>query len=229
MDPETDARALVTARFPSARAAFLGGGVLSARRTPTSDLDIVVLLGGPPAPYRESLIWRNWPAEVFAQRTDTIGDWFAKDAARRRPTLARMCSDGVILTDTDGSGLAVREQARAVLADGPPALEPGELDLRRYGLSDLLDDLAGSTDPGETAIICWNVLREAAELALLLDGCWLGSDKWLLRELRAAEPQLAGDLIDARDDPARLAGLADGVLAAAGGRLWAGYRQQGKL
>ena len=133
-----------------------------------------------------------------------------------------MCSDGVILTDTDGSGLAVREQARAVLADGPPALEPGELDLRRYGLSDLLDDLAGSTGPGETAIICWNVLREAAELALLLDGCWLGSGKWLLRELRAAEPQLAGDLIDARDNPARLAGLADGVLAAAGGRLWAG-------
>jgi len=229
MDPETAARALVTARFPGARAAFLGGGVLSVRRTPTSDLDIVVLLGGPPAPYRESLIWRNWPAEVFAQRTDTIGDWFAKDAARRRPTLARMCSDGVILTDTDGSGLAVREQAEAVLASGPPPLEPGELDRRRYGLSDLLDDLAGSTDPGETAIICWNVLRAAAELALLLDGCWLGSGKWLLRELRAAEPQLAGDLIDARDDPARLAELADRVLAAAGGRLWAGYRQQGKL
>jgi hypothetical protein len=228
MDPETDARALVTVRFPSARAAFLGGGVLSARRTPTSDLDIVVLLGGPPAPYRESLIWRNWPAEVFAQRTDTIGVWFAKDAARRRPTLARMCSDGVILTDTDGSGLAVREQAEAVLAGGPPPLEPGELDWRRYGLSDLLDDLAGSTDPGETAIICWNVMREAAELALLLDGCWLGSGKWLLRELRAAEPQLAGDLIDARDDPARLAKL-EGVLAAAGGRLWAGYRRQGKL
>ena len=229
MDPQADARALVMTRFPDARAAFLGGGVLSARRTPTSDLDIVVLFRGAPAPYRESLIWRSWPVEVFAQRTDTIGDWFAKDAARRRPSLARMCSDGVILADTDGSGLAVREQAKAVLAAGPPPMEPGELDRRRYGLSDLLDDLTGSTDPGETAIICWNILQEAAELALLLDGCWLGSGKWLLRELRAAEPRLADDLIDAREDPARLASLAEGVLASAGGRLWAGYRQQGKL
>jgi hypothetical protein len=229
MDPETDARALVTARFPDARAAFLGGGVLSARRTPTSDLDIVAILGGRPAPYRESLIWRNWPVEIFAHRTDTIGHWFAKDTARRRPSLARMCADGVILADTDGSGQAVREQALAVLAAGPPPLEAGELDSRRYGLTDLLDDLAGSSDPGETAIICWNVLREAAELALLLDGCWLGSGKWLLRELRAAEPRLADELIDARDDPVRLASLAEGVLAKTGGRFWAGYRREGRL
>ena len=140
-----------------------------------------------------------------------------------------MCADGVILADTDGSGPAVREQAQAVLAAGPPPLAPGELDGRRYGLTDLLDDLAGSSDPGETAIICWNVLCEAAELALLLDGCWLGTGKWLLRELRAAEPRLADQLIDARDDPAQLASLAEGVLARSGGRLWAGYRRQGRL
>jgi len=73
------------------------------------------------------------------------------------------------------------------------------------------------------------VLRETAELALLIRGNWLGSGKWLLRELRAAEPALAEELIEARDDPARLASLADGVLARAGGRLWAGYHQIGKL
>jgi hypothetical protein len=56
MDPEADARALVTERFPAARAAFLGAGVLSAHRTPTSDLDIVIVADGPPVPYRESLI-----------------------------------------------------------------------------------------------------------------------------------------------------------------------------
>ena len=90
MDPIGDARALVSERFPAARAAFLGGGVLSARRTATSDLDIVVLLDGPPAPYRESLRWRGWPAEIFVQDVNQIGAWFAKDVARRRPTLATM-------------------------------------------------------------------------------------------------------------------------------------------
>jgi hypothetical protein len=225
MDPVTDARALISVRFPAALAAFLGGGVLSDRRTPTSDLDIVVILRDLAAPYRESLSWRNWPAELFVQRPDTIGAWFAKDRARRRPSLARMCTDGVILADADGTAERIREQAVAVLAAGPPKPEVAELNRRRYGLSDLLDDLAGTSDEGERAMICACVVRETAELALVTGGRWLGSGKWLLRELRAADPQLAEELVAAREDPARLAAIASGVLARAGGRLWDGYRQ----
>jgi len=74
MDPVADARALVSERFPTALAAFLGGGVLSDRRTPTSDLDIVVIVGVLPAPYRESMTWRNWPAELFVHQPDTVGE-----------------------------------------------------------------------------------------------------------------------------------------------------------
>ena len=225
MDPVTDARALVGERFPAALAAFLGGGVLSDRRTATSDLDIVVILADLAAPYRESLTWRSWPAELFVHRPDTIGAWFAKDLARRRPTLARMCTDGVPLADADGTASVVRDQARAVLADGPPPLDRAELDRRRYGLSDLLDDLAGTSDEGERAIICACIVHDTAELALVAGGRWLGTGKWLLRELRAADPKLAGELLAAREDPARLSALADGVLARAGGRLWDGYRQ----
>jgi hypothetical protein len=225
MDPMADARALVSERFPAALAAFLGGGVLSDRRTPTSDLDIVVIVGDLSAPYRESMTWRNWPAELFVHRPDTVGAWLAKDVARRRPTLARMCTDGVVLADTDGTAATVRNQARAVLAAGPPPVDPAELERRRYGLSDLLDDLAGTRDDGERAMICACVVRETAELALVIAGRWLGTGKWLLRELRAADPQLADELVAAREDPARLAAIANGVLASAGGRLWDGYRQ----
>ena len=224
MDPVTDARALVAERFPAARAAFLGAGVLSDLRTPTSDLDVVVILDGPPAPFRESTRWRDWPAEVFVHDVHHIGDWFAKDLARRRPTLARMCADGAILTDTDGTAAAVRDQAKAVLAAGPPPVATAELDHRRYALTDLLDDLAGSDDPGETVIICCHILVQTAELALINRASWLGSGKWLLRELRTADPAFAGDLIAAHDRPEDLAQLADRVLAAAGGQLWAGYR-----
>ncbi len=229
MDPIVDARDLVAARFPEARCAFLGPGILSARRTATSDLDIVVLLGGPPAPFRESLIWRDWPAELFVHDLNSIGTWLASEAAKRKPSLARMCADGVILGDAGGTAGAVRDQARAMLAAGPLPLGPAERDRLRYGLSDLLDDLMGSTDQGETAVICWYVLEQTAELALLLAGSWLGRGKWLLRELRAADPALADELIAARADPARLTALADDVLARAGGRLWAGYRASGDV
>ena len=238
MDPVGDARALVSERFPAAVAAFLGVGILSPRRTSTSDLDVVVVLdrsqadvvqrGGLAPPYRESLIWRGWPAEIFVHLPGGIGAWFAKDAADRAPVLPRMCTDGEILLDADGTAVAVRSQALAVLAAGPPPAGADELAARRYALTDLLDDLAGSADPGETAVICWSILTRTAQLALVLAGSWLGGGKWLLRELRATDPELAADLLAAREDPARLADVADRVLDRAGGRLWAGYRQSGQ-
>ncbi len=227
MDPVADARDLVTERFPDAQAAFLGGGVLSSRRTSTSDLDIVVVRSGPSAPYRESLRWRGWPVELFVHDEQTIVSWFARDAAKRRPTLARMCAEGAILR-AGGRADWVREQALVVLAAGPPPLDQADLNYRRYSLSDLLDDLAGSADPGETMVIGWNVLTDTAELALLLAGRWLGGGKWLLRELRALDASLADALLAAREDPAALARLAGDVLAQAGGRLWEGYRAAGE-
>lgn len=228
MDPLTDARALVAERFPAALAAFLGGGVLSEHRTATSDLDIVVLLAGPPAPYRESLHWRGWPVELFVHDRASVETYFAVDAAERKPTLARMIAAGTQLAGSGETGAQVRELARSVLAAGPPALTAAELQLRRYGLTDLLDDLAGSTDAGETSVICWTIWTHAAELALLLAGGWLGGGKWLLRELRAADPALAAELVGAIGDPPGLATAADKVLDRAGGRLWAGYRVAGR-
>jgi hypothetical protein len=230
MDPVEVARALVAERFTDPLAAFLGGGVLSAHRTATSDLDIVVLLAGPPAPYRESMHWRGWPVELFVHDPASIGRWFARDTARHKANLAKMCTDGMVLADTDGIADRIRAQALQVLAAGPAPLTRAELELRRYGLTDLLDDLAGSKDPGETAVIRWQVFTEAAELALLTAGNWLGGGKWLLRELRAVDRDLADALITALQDgrrQAELAELAEQVLARAGGRLWDGYRVAG--
>lgn len=114
MDPVADARALVSERFPDAAGAFLGGGVLSDRRTATSDLDIVVLLpdGDPRVAFRESLRWRGWPAELFVHDRRTVRHWFGKDAASRKPTLARMCADGVSLLDEGAVAAEVRRAAR---------------------------------------------------------------------------------------------------------------------
>jgi hypothetical protein len=228
VDPVEDARALVAQRFPDAIAAILGDGVLSARRTATSDLDILVVLAGPPAPYRESLRWRGWPVETFVHDLSSVEHFLAKDAARRRPTMARFCSGGLALTGSEETINHLRERGRSVLAAGPPPLTGAELDWRRYGLTDLLDDLAGSTDPGETAVIGWNVWTQTAELALVLAGHWLGSGKWLLRELRDGDPALAERLVAATGDPGLLTAAADEVLGRSGGRFWAGFRLAGR-
>lgn len=227
MDAVESASELITSKFPDARAAFLGGGVLTGRRTPTSDLDVVVLLDGPPAPYRESLRWRGWPVELFVHDEVSLVCYFHQDCACRRPILPRMVADGVVLADRDGAAAEAANKARDLLSSGPPPLDRAELDRRRYGLSDLLDDLAGSTDPGETAIISWTLLVGTAELLLLAEHRWLGGGKWLLRELRDLDAGFADGLMAARDDPAELTRLAEGVLTRAGGRLWEGYRESG--
>src|SRR6266542_993807 len=202
MDAVVDARALVAERFPGARWALLSRAVLGPRRTATSDLDIVVMLEGPPAPYRESLRWRGWPVEVFVHDEASLRWYFDADLAARRPSLARMCAESVVLADRDGTAGDVRAEAAERVAAGPGPLPPAELAARRYGLADLLDDLTGATDPGERAVIGWATACAAAELFLGLGGHWQGKSKWLLRELRAADPDFADRLLAALPDPA---------------------------
>src|ERR1041385_4518889 len=72
-DPIPDARALVRERYPQALWAVLAGSVLTAHRTAGSDLDLVVVLplGDPLAPRRESLVFRDWPAELVVHDEQT--------------------------------------------------------------------------------------------------------------------------------------------------------------
>ncbi|SEM42854.1 nucleotidyltransferase domain-containing protein [Streptacidiphilus jiangxiensis] len=230
-DPVSAAGALVAERFSALRAAFVAGSVLTGHRTPTSDLDIVVLLAGPPAPYRENLRHQGWPAELFVQ---TEADWhrFAdQEAAEGRSPLLHMCAEGQLLADHDGLGATLQTLSRQRLAAGPPPTPVLELDRRRYEITDGLDDLRGSADHAERVYLAAQLLHKASELALRADGRWLGGGKWLSRRLAAADPGLhdrlvaglAGIAADAPGSTAAMAAAVDDALARAGGRLWEGY------
>ncbi|WP_406834866.1 nucleotidyltransferase domain-containing protein [Streptomyces sp. AHU1] len=231
MDHVEIAGELVRNRFPGARAAFLAGSVLTHRRTHTSDLDVVVLLAGPPAPFRESLMHEGWPVELFVQ---TEADWrlfVERETAARRSPLLAMCAEGVLLTDADGLGAALQAESRERLAAGPPPASAAELEDRRYALTDTLDDLRGCTDPLERTYIVADLLQRASELALLTGGHWLGGGKWLSRRLAAAEPELhshltagaAAAMSHSVDGTDRFTKVVNDVLKSAGGPRWAGY------
>ncbi|MFL6001270.1 MAG: nucleotidyltransferase domain-containing protein [Nocardioides sp.] len=230
------ARALVAQRFPEARAAWLAGSVVSGEATPTSDLDITVLLPGPPAPFRESLVHDGWPVELFVHTQESVSHWIEKDLERRRPTLVRLISSGVVLLDTDGVGVALAEECAMILAGGPGRVSDADRDAVRYALTDLLDDLADGTDPVTVAALAFATWEQAAKLLLMLDGCWWGTGKWLVRELRERDAahgtsyalRLHAALVSAIErDPVLLTVVAEEILEAAGGRLWAGYRVEG--
>ncbi|MEV5503679.1 cupin domain-containing protein [Nonomuraea fuscirosea] len=228
MDPVAAARALVEEMFPGALYAFVGGSVLTERRTSTSDLDIVVVLDGLDRPYRETLRWHGWPVELFAHSETSLAAYIERGFESRQPTLARICAEGAVLTDrTGGRASDLQGVLGERVSAGPGGQTPGQSDRARYVLSDLLDDLAGASDPGELAFIGWEVVQATARAALSVGGRWHGSGKWLLRELRAHDPALADALLSACDDPVRLTAVATDVLERAGGRLWEGYRSQG--
>jgi hypothetical protein len=231
-DPIDDAASLVRQRFPHARWAVLSGSVLTPARTAGSDLDIVVMLSGAEesgAPFRESLRWRDWPVELFVHTGPSLDHYCAGDLARRQPTLHRMVAGGALLVGDADEFALVRDECATVLSAGPPPLPPRELEAARYGLTDLVDDLVHSTDPGETAAVAAAAWLAAAQLACDCARHWRGTGKWVVRELRHLDAAFADRWLEARADPRAVAELARQVLAQAGGALFEGYRASGTV
>ncbi len=242
-EPVEAATAFVAERFPQARAAFVGGSVLTEHRTPTSDLDVVVVLdegvvvagSAMTAPYRETFEHAGWVVEAFVHTRASIDHYVEQDVRRRRPTMMRLCCESVVVVDRDGSAEEVRRSAAAVLAAGPPPYSSAELDAVRYALTNLLDDMAGSEREDELVYLANAVVDEVARLALVSAGRWSGIGKSLARELRDAEPDLAERLVNGHrhvvvyGDTAVLHRAAVDVLLRVGGPLLIGYRVGGEV
>jgi predicted nucleotidyltransferase len=221
------ARQLVAEQYPDARAAWLGGSVVRGDASSTSDLDITVLLSGPPAPMRRSLEYGGWPVELFVHTEDSLAHFCDKDQQRRQPSMMRLVGESVVLLDTDGSGTRLQQDGLDKVAAGPRALTPPELDLLRYGITCLLDDLAdAATDDVRTALasMLW---QDAARLLLTGSRHWSGTGKGLLRELTAYDEQHGSDhahaLVAGVRDTDALVEEVHGILDQFGGRLFAGF------
>jgi hypothetical protein len=98
----------------------------------------------------------------------------------------------------------------------------------RYGLTDLLDDLTHARDQGERTVVAAVAWTTAAQQALVLGGHWVGGGKWLLRELRDMDNDLATRWLAAHGDAEAVAVFVREVLNRAGGPLFAGYCARGE-
>jgi len=229
-DPVADACDLVTQLFPHARWAVLTGSVTTARRTAGSDLDIVVVLpdGDQAAPHRDSRYWRGWPVELFVHDAATLAHYLDKDLADRCAVLHHMLATGILVTGQDPHAAGVRIDCAKVLAAGPAPLTAQERERARYALTDLLDDLTHAEDPGERIVIAVTAWTAAAQYALAFGGRWTGGGKWLLRQLRAMDPDLAQRWVAAHGDLDATVAVVRAVLDRGGGTLFAGYRVAGE-
>lgn len=233
-----DARAVVAEGFPGCRAAWLGGSVVRGIATRGSDLDVTVLVAGPPAPYRDSRRHARWPVELFVHTERSLEDYVSREVKDRRPALPRLVGESVVLVDRDGSGSRWQQRCQDLLHTGPAPLTDEERDRMRYGVTDLLDDLTHAGDAAERVATAMVLAQEAQRLLLLGSRHWVGTGKWLTRELADLDRALGtswvtrftGALVEAANgDVAALLAVTSDVLDRNGGPLFEGYSARGRV
>ncbi|WP_433800333.1 nucleotidyltransferase domain-containing protein [Actinomycetospora sp. CA-084318] len=222
---------ILSDRFPEALGAVLGGSAAHGESTASSDLDMVVLLSGPPAPMRVTERLRGRPVEFFVHTEESLVDFLGRERRLRRSPLLHMLATGTIVSDPFGRIAPLQELARRRWEAGPDVVDAAELEDRRYRLTALLDDLADTPDPGERAAITASVFTDLADLMLVSRTCWTGSGRWLLRRLHQVDPDLAQRLVAGFEravggDPGLLLALGNAELARLGGRLDEGYERR---
>ena len=227
MDYVDLAERFVAARFPKASVAVIGGSTSRGERTPTSDIDLLLigddllLEGKTGAALTEEFEGEIF--EVFAYTPQGFDEWAQRSVTQHRPVIVHMLVEGTPVRA--GDELATLRDAWSERLDRGPSVDAHELDFRRYVITDVLDDLRDATDPLERRVIAATLFERTAELMLLTAGRWIGTGKYLPRRLR----ELPAERVDALVEPylnGNVDELADAVereLAVAGGRLQAGF------
>jgi hypothetical protein len=228
LQPLEAAKRFVHTHFPNCQGALLSGSIVRGEATKTSDLDIVVFDNQLPSPFRESLMEFGWPIEVFVHNLTSYKEFFQSDCERARPSLPKMVSEGIVLVDK-GCIEEIKKEANQLLEMGPEPWSEETIQLKRYFITDALDDFIGSTNRAEELFIA-NALAEALhEFVLRTNRYWIGASKWIVRTLKQYDESFAKEFVEAFDvfyktgHKEKIIKLVDKVLKPYGGRLFAGF------
>ncbi|WP_407272374.1 nucleotidyltransferase domain-containing protein [Radiobacillus sp. PE A8.2] len=228
LEPIEAAKLFINKHFPDCDGALLAGSVVRGQHTKTSDLDIVVFDKKLPTSYRESLIDFGWYIEVFAHNLISYKTFFQSDYQRARPSMPRMVAEGVILKDK-GVLASIKLEAKQLLDKGPEAWSLKTIDMKRYFITDALDDLIGCTNRAEALFIANALAMDVSEFVLRTNQQWIGASKWVVRALQQYDQAFTDQFVEAFDsfyktgNKDKIIELIDGVLKPYGGRLFEGF------
>jgi hypothetical protein len=219
-------------RYAEARVVFLGGSVMRGEATPSSDLDIVVVYERLPNAYREAFVYGGWPVEAFVYDVGTLGEFFESDRRRGVPALLSMVWEGVEVPGASEFSGGWKRRALELLEAGPPPWDEEELTLRRYRLTDWVDDMKFPRSPEELVATGAWLYQDAAEFYFRTRGLWSAHSKTIPRRLREADAGFAErflcafDALFAEKRPGPAVELVAELLEPFGGLLFEGFRRE---
>lgn len=225
---KNDAKDLVNSHFAHCEAAILAGSIVRGEATETSDLDLVVFNSSVPASYRESFIYKNWPVELYVHNLESYKSIYKSDCERGRPSMPRMVAEGVAIVDR-GVCKELKSEAERILIDGPEKWDNDTIRLKRYFLTDTLDDFVGAKNRGEEMCCALALAEQVHEFILRVNKQWTGSSKWIMRALKNYDEELAREFENVFDhyfvtrSKEEVVQFVEKELAPYGGRLFEGF------
>ena len=229
--PIEAARGVWRERYAGARVLFLAGSVMRGEATPASDLDVVVVYERLPNAYREAFVYEGWPVEAFVHDEETLERFFETDRLRGLPALMGMVAEGVEVPEPGEFSARWKRRAAELLEAGPPPWDEEELTLRRYRLTDWVDDMRFPRSADELVATGAWLYQDAAEFYFRTRGLWTAHSKTIPRHLRRTDEAFAERFLKAFDalftekraEPA--AALVEELLEPFGGLLFEGFRK----
>jgi GNAT superfamily N-acetyltransferase len=228
LNPIGAAQQFIQKHFPYCDCALLAGSVVRGEATETSDLDIVIFDRRVQSSYRESLIDLGWNIEVFVHNLISYKHFFKSDCERARPSLPRMVSEGIIIKDFEKMG-SIKHEANELLEKGPEEWTKEMIKIKRYFITDVLDDFIGCTNRSEEIFIASTLAELVSEFVLRTNGKWIGTSKWLIRSLKDYDERFAEHFVQVFDtfyktgEKDKIIKMVDSILQPHGGRLFNGF------
>ncbi|ADU31100.1 nucleotidyltransferase domain-containing protein [Evansella cellulosilytica] len=229
LQPFEVAKQFIQKNFPHCHGAVLAGSVVRGEATETSDLDIVVIDMNIISQYRKSVMFLQWPIEVFVHNVQSLKHMFQDDYERATPTHQTMLAEGITIVDKGVLG-PIQKEAKLILKNGPQTWTNETIKRKRYFITDALDDLIGSSNRSEEIFITNTLAYWLHEFVLRTNGHWIGDSKWIIRRLQQFDQNYSERFIEAIDDfykygnKHKVIALVDDTLAPYGGRLFHGFK-----
>jgi hypothetical protein len=235
VSPVEAARGIWRERYAGAGVIFLAGSVLRGEATRTSDLDIVVVFEELADAYREAFTFAGWPVEAFVHDAGSLRHFYGVERRRGLPSLMRMVIEGLEVPEASEFSEGLKREASEAYEAGPLPFDEAELRLRRYRLTDWVDDIRfPRSDEELVASGAW-LYQDASDFFFRSRGLWSAHSKTVPRRMREVDAEFASKFLAAFESlftekrSAAAVALVEELLAPFGGTLFDGFRMDARL